>query len=65
MARSTYIYIVFLNGSLFSAFTVKHEMLKVLSRFPNHVKCICRARDGSDEKPVDVTDQIIYENHLQ
>ena len=46
MARSTYVYVVFLNGKLFSAFTVKHEMKTILQKYPNHVKTIWRCKDG-------------------
>ena len=56
MARSTYIYVVFLNGKLFSAFTVKHEMKTVLEKYPNHVKEIYRTRDGTDYVPVKIAD---------
>ena len=46
------IYVVFLNGKLFSAFTVKHEMLTILRKHRNNVIEIFRIRDGTDTEPV-------------
>ena len=53
MARSTYIYIVFKDCSLFGAYTVKHELIDSLPRkvedFKNLFK-VYRVRDISGVK---------------
>lgn len=63
MARSTYIYIVFRDGCLSSAFTVKHEMIdslpKSFEKFNDFYK-IYRVRDIAGVAPeiIDITTQI-------
>ena len=56
MARSTYIYVVFIEDKLFSAFTVKHEMIRIIEKYPAHMRKIYRVRDGTDYVPVEMKD---------
>ena len=65
MARSTYIYVVCVNGFLESAFTVKHEMISSLPNNSNILENyeILRIKDNdyAKEKPLDITEDIIRE----
>lgn len=59
MARSSYIYCVFYEGELQSAFTVKHEMIESLPKNWSHKHDIFRLRDGNlNEDKVDITQEI-------
>jgi hypothetical protein len=64
MARSTYIYLMVVDGKPYAAFTVKHELETYLDHFEeNHDDGeveIFRLRDNpihNDKDPEDITDQ--------
>ena len=54
MARSSYIYCVFLNGELTHAFTVKYEMESILPADGKNVQ-IFRLKDGKLEDKINIT----------
>ena len=70
MARSTYIYVVFKQGLLLSAFTVKHEMVSSLPEdyddFKEQKYEVYRIRDGYFIPPqkVDITREIENEQYV-
>ena len=65
MARSTYIYVVYIDLVLTSAFTVKHEMIDFLPDEKPSCLQVYRLRDGGKgSEIVDITSQIeeeVYE----
>ena len=61
MARSTYIYVVFLQKKLAGTFTVKHEMESWLPESSEGVE-IWRMKDGRYQvPPIEITDEF-YEH---
>lgn len=63
MARSTYIYVVYIDLVLTSAFTVKHEMIDSLPDEKPSVLQVYRLRDGRNSEIVDITAQISEETY--
>lgn len=61
MARSTYIYVVYVDLVLAAAFTVKHEMLNFLPEEQPSCLQIYRLRDGRDGSVIEITKEVIAE----
>lgn len=61
MARSTYIYVVYINLVLTSAFTVKREMLNWLPSEKPLLLQIYRLKDGKPGLITEITSEVINE----